>query len=59
MHTFVKLDNGILTTRVVSEVTVEVSKNRWRAAIAPAIVFLRSLGGGDLCVIHRPTDFDR
>lgn len=56
MHTLVTLDDGLLTTRIVSEVDCDVSQRRWRAAIFPAVALLRSLGGGSCVIPHRPMD---
>lgn len=56
MHSVVKLDEGVLETTLISDGGETIARSRWRAAIAPAIAFLQSLGGGTLCVAHRPSD---
>lgn len=56
MHSVVKLHEGVLETTLISDDAEWVARSRWRAAIAPAIAFLQSLGGGAVCVAHRPSD---
>ena len=55
MHTVIRLDQGVLEVSL-RDADVDVQEGRWRAAIAPAIVLLRCVGDGTLCVPHRPTE---
>jgi len=57
MHTLLTIKpDGKVETEVVSRETIDVSTNRWRAAIAPAIAHLRARGGGTCLVSHHPPD---
>ena len=55
MHTLIRLDEGVLEISLHSAGD-RVQEGKWRAAIAPAILLLRHLGGGALLVPHRPDD---
>ncbi|HWE33551.1 MAG TPA: hypothetical protein VG410_08710 [Solirubrobacteraceae bacterium] len=55
MHTVIRLDQGVLEVSL-RDADTDVQEGRWRAAIAPAIVLLRYIGDGTLCIPHRPTD---
>jgi hypothetical protein len=55
MHTVVRLDQGVLEVSL-QDAGEDVQEGRWRAAIAPAIVLLRCIGDGTLCIPHRPTE---
>jgi hypothetical protein len=55
-YTVVGLRRDVLVTSIVTEDDVEISRRRWRLSIWPAIVLLRSVGGGTMYVIHDPED---
>jgi hypothetical protein len=55
-YTEVRLRHGVLLTSIVTEDDVEISQQRWRLSIWPAIVLLRSIGGGIMYVLHDPED---
>jgi len=55
MHTLIRLDDGVLEISL-QNAGQHVQERRWRAAIAPAILLLRSVGGGALLVPHHPAD---
>lgn len=54
LHTLISVDDGVVQARIISEVSLDLSERRWRAAVLPAIVLLRAIGGGTLCVPHDP-----
>lgn len=53
MYTLVRLHKGILTVKADTHGQL-VEERLWRAAIFPAIQFLRATGGGALYIPHRP-----
>ncbi|HWF53198.1 MAG TPA: hypothetical protein VG223_01160 [Solirubrobacteraceae bacterium] len=55
MHTVIRLDQGVLEVSL-RDADADVQEGRWRAAIAPAIVLLRCIGDGTLCIPHRPAE---
>jgi hypothetical protein len=56
MHTLIVMKAGQVETEVVSRETIDVSENRWRRAIAPALAHLKARGGGTALVSHHPPD---
>ncbi len=60
MHTLITLERGYLQTRLTTDegetIEKDIARGRWREAIAPAISLLRSSGGGEAFVHHRPSD---
>ncbi|HWE58493.1 MAG TPA: hypothetical protein VG228_02265 [Solirubrobacteraceae bacterium] len=55
MHSVIRLDQGVLEVSL-QDAGEDVEEARWRAAIAPAIVLLRCIGDGTLCIPHRPNE---
>lgn len=58
MHTLIVLRGGVLTTWIVSDHDADISSDRWRAAIAPAISLLQHLDMDSLCVVHDESELE-
>jgi hypothetical protein len=54
LFTVIEMDDGVLGLKLCGEGTADAA--RWRRALAPAIAWLRSVGGGRMVVTHHPAD---